>query len=119
MEVGNLNATPDEPVSHNAAIRKRVILRNASVPPIIQVARARFPAGESAPDHVHPDMWELFICERGAGEIMVGERSTRLAPGIWVLVKPGESHSLKADDDAELVLTTMGVAVGAATPSGN
>lgn len=108
MKHGEIGATPEEPVSHNPVVRKRVVLRAGCVPTITQVARARFPPGEVAPIHQHPDMWELFICEEGAGTIFVAGQTLSLVPGSWVLVEPGDPHELRADQNEDLVVTTFG-----------
>lgn len=109
MEQGDLAATPDEPVSHNKAIRKQVLLRRGRIPGVTQVARALLPAGDVAASHQHADMWELFICESGAGTMLVAGQPVELLPGRWVLVDPGEPHELKADRGQKLVVTTLGI----------
>lgn len=105
----------DEPVSHNGAIRKRVILRKGSMPYVTQVSRANFPAGEKAPAHSHPDMWELFLCDFGAGIMRVNADSISLSQGVWVLVEPGDVHEVASLSDMPLVLTVFGVAVSCGT----
>lgn len=113
MQRGALDATPDEPVSHNPRIRKKVIIRRGVIPRIMQVARASFPPGEVTPPHGHPDMWELFVCEQGEGTMLVADRIVPLSPGTWTLVAPHERHEVRAAKDSELVVTTFGVEVPA------
>jgi quercetin dioxygenase-like cupin family protein len=109
MQRGEIDAAPDEPVSHNPAVRKRVLLRKGTIAALTQVARARFPAGEIAEAHLHQDMWELFICERGTGTMVVSGQAHLLSRGSWILVEPGESHELRADKGEELTVTTFGI----------
>jgi hypothetical protein len=48
MKWGNLNRVGEEAISHNANIKKRVVLRKGDVPHLTQFARATFPPGEVA-----------------------------------------------------------------------
>ena len=109
MKSGSLASTTEEPVSHNARLRKRVIVRGGEVPHLTQVARSSFPCGESAPAHVHPDMWEIFICEEGTGFLIVNGHPIALTPGTWVLVEPGEVHEVRSSADNHLILSVIGL----------
>ena len=109
MKWGSLASIGDEPVSHNAKIKKRVILRRGEVPHLTQIARASFPPGEIAPAHVHPDMWELFICETGEGTITINDGEIKLSPGTWVLVEPGDTHEISSSKGSQLILSVFGL----------
>lgn len=109
MKIAHLDALPDEPVSHNAAILKRVFLRNGEVPNVTQFARSRFAPGEVAGAHAHADMAEVFFVESGAGTIVVDDVTTALAPGTCVAVLPHEMHEIRNDGVQDLVLVYFGV----------
>jgi quercetin dioxygenase-like cupin family protein len=109
MKTGLVSLLADEPVSHNARIRKRVIVRRGEVPHLAQIARATFPPAETAPAHTHLDMWELFICEEGKGVITVNGSKIALLPGTWVLVHPGDVHELNSDISSGLIVSVIGI----------
>lgn len=109
MKVARLDALADEPVSHNAAIVKRVFLRNGEVPSVTQFARSRFAPGQVAGAHAHADMAEVFFVESGTGTIVVDDVATALTPGTCVAVLPHEMHELRNDGAQELVLIYFGV----------
>ena len=109
MKITRLDALPDEPVSHNPAIVKRVFLRDAEVPHVTQFARSRFAPGQIAGAHAHADMAEVFFVESGTGTIVVDDVATALTPGTCVAVLPHEMHELRNDGAQELVLIYFGV----------
>lgn len=109
MKIARLDALADEPVSHNAAIVKRVFLRNGEVPNVTQFARSRFAPGQVAGAHAHADMAEVFFVESGSGTIVIDDVPTALTPGTCVAVLPHEMHELRNDGAQELVLVYFGV----------
>jgi len=105
----NVNDLENRAVSHNAPVRKRVMLRYDEVPGVTQFARAVLPPGAVVAPHSHADMTEVFLCDGGRGTITVDGKVIELASGICVVVEPGEVHELRASDDGEMVLTYWGV----------
>jgi quercetin dioxygenase-like cupin family protein len=102
----------DEGVSHDPAIRKRVMIRSGVVPHLTNFSQARFAAGQQVAPHSHADMFEIFFVEEGRGTIVVDGETTRLEPGRCVVVEPGEVHALGNDGPGDLVLTYFGIAAG-------
>lgn len=109
MMCGSFITTGVETVSHNAAILKKVILRRGTVPHVTQIARAIFPPSETATGHSHVDMWEIFICEEGEGEIIINDKKIMLSPGSWVLVEPNDIHEIKNRLNGQLVILVIGI----------
>jgi quercetin dioxygenase-like cupin family protein len=109
MKWGSLAATAEEAVSHNAKIRKRVIMRRGDVPHLTQISLATFPPGEIAAAHSHPDMWEIFLCDAGEGVMTVNGKDIPLKPGTWVVVEPNDVHQVKNNNDSMMVLSVVGV----------
>lgn len=107
MIIRHLDRLPDEPVSHNPCVSKRVLLRNGEIPNITQVSRAVLPPGEVCPAHSHPDMWEMFIAERGCGVMIVDGRSVAIDPGTCLIISPGESHELQNQSSIAFVVFTV------------
>ncbi len=111
MKLSRLDDLAAEPVSHNAAILKRVLLRKGDVPNVMQFAQARFAPGQVAGAHAHADMAEVFFVESGAGTIVIDDVAHPLRPGTCVAVLPHELHEVRNDGATELVLTYFGVRV--------
>jgi len=111
VKLSTLQAQPDQPVSHNPAIRKRVLLRTGEVPPLTNAAQAYFAPGQVAGAHAHADMAEVFWVATGSGTIWVDGVAYALEPGTCVAVEPGEQHEIANTGTAELVLFYFGVQV--------
>jgi len=102
-------AAPEEGVSHDLSLRKRVLLRGGEVPHLAQLARTRlFPGQETSP-HAHADLHEVFLVESGAGELVVDGVAHPLAPGDCAVVEPGEVHVLRCTGAEPLALVYFGV----------
>lgn len=105
----SLSSAPAEPVSHDAAIVKRVLLRAGTVANLMQLAESRLAAGQSTTPHAHADMAEVFLATTGAGEVRVDGRAYPLEAGTCVVVEPGEVHQIVNTGAAELVLLYFGL----------
>ena len=104
-----INELPEQGVSHNARIRKRVMVENGEVGPITTYARAIFPPGEQADAHRHDDMAEIFTVESGCGEIRIDDAAYVFSAGVTVVVEPGEVHEIVNTGSTELIVTYIGV----------
>lgn len=111
MKITSLDGVPEESVSHNPAIKKRVMLRRGDMPHITNFSQARFAAGQVANGHSHDNMAEVFFVESGQGSISINGQSQPLKPGVCILVEPGEHHEVINIGQEELVLTYFGVRV--------
>jgi mannose-6-phosphate isomerase-like protein (cupin superfamily) len=98
-------------VSHNAAIRKKVMLQPGDLPHLTQFAQAQFPPGTVAGAHQHPDLHEVFLVESGTGEIIIDGQPYPLTPGVCVAVAPGEIHEVSNTGAELLTLTYFGIRV--------
>ena len=111
MKTTTLSELGDEPVSHDPAIRKRVLLRLGEVPHLMQFAQARFAPGQAAPAHAHADMHEIFLVESGEARFTVDDVAHHVAAGGCIAIAPGERHEVANAGTTELVLTYFGIAV--------
>jgi quercetin dioxygenase-like cupin family protein len=111
MKLTALSQLPPEPVSHNPAIQKKVMLRSGDLPHLTNFSQARFTSGQVAAAHAHLDMCEVFFVESGFGVIQINGQSYRLEPGVCVSVEPGEVHEVSNPGTEELVLTYFGLRV--------
>ena len=109
MLYSKLAQLSDEEVSHNARIKKRVMLKTGDLPHVIGFSQARFPAGEVAGSHKHDDMYEIFYVEQGQGLIRVDDQEIVLESGVCVSVAPGECHEIENIGKEELVVNYFGV----------
>ncbi len=105
----NIHELPEQGVSHNAKIRKRVILANGEVGSVVNYARASFPPGEKAGAHRHDDMVEVFTVESGCGEIRIDDVAYVFSGGTTFVVEAGEVHEIANTGNSELVVTYLGV----------
>lgn len=112
MKLIRTNELPEQGVSHNARIRKRVILKAGEIGPITNYARAVFPPGEKAGAHSHDDMVEVFTVESGCGEIRIDDVAYVFSVGLTVVIEPGEVHEIINTGDSELVVAYFGVFTG-------
>ena len=110
MKIVSLNQLPEEAVSHNPLIRKKVFLRQGEVPHLTGFSRAVFPPGTEACSHRHPDVYETFLVQSGRGVYRGEGGEVSLAPGDCLTVMPGEAHELANDGDEDLVLVYFGIA---------
>ena len=100
---------PEEGVSHDPGILKRVLLRRGDVPHLTGLARAVLRAGQRTTPHRHADMYEIFLVQAGSGTLTVEGKEVLLEPGVCVLVEPGEEHDIVNDGPSVLVLHYFGV----------
>jgi quercetin dioxygenase-like cupin family protein len=111
MHYTSLSDLPDEAVSHNPAIQKKVMLRSHVLPHLTNFSQARFAPGQTAPGHAHADMNEVFFVESGMGTIHIDGRAYELRPGVCVAVEIGEVHEITNTGSVELVLIYFGVTI--------
>lgn len=106
-----LSDLPKEPVSHNSAIEKKVMLRLGDLPHLTNFSQARFAPGQVAEAHSHHDMCEVFFVEAGVGTICIDGSDYPLTPGTCVAVEPDEVHEVRNSGTEELILTYFGLRV--------
>lgn len=109
MKLIKINDVPDTPVSHNAKIRKKLLVENGLINGLTNYSRAVFPPGEKAGSHLHNDMAEVFTCESGLGEIRVNDVGYVFSPGTTVVVEPGDVHEIINSGTTDLVVTYFGI----------
>ncbi|MBE9031243.1 cupin domain-containing protein [filamentous cyanobacterium LEGE 11480] len=109
MKFASLSELPIESVSHNAAIKKQVMLRNGDLPNLTNFAQSRFAPGQVAAAHAHKDMSEVFFVTAGSGNICINGENYRLAVGNCIAIAPNEVHEVSNDGDQDLVLTYFGI----------
>jgi quercetin dioxygenase-like cupin family protein len=109
MKHGKLDHLPDQPVSHNPDITKRVLFKHGEIPSVTQYSQASLLPGQIAPAHAHADMYEVFLCLSGTGSIVIDGDTYELTPGHFYLCEPGEMHEIVNDGQDVLELLQLGV----------
>mmetsp|Transcript_21055 Transcript_21055/g.34776 ORF Transcript_21055/g.34776 Transcript_21055/m.34776 type:complete len:119 (-) Transcript_21055:42-398(-) len=112
--VSGLDDVPVEYVNHPSTcgrIEKKVMIRNGAVPNLTNFSQATFKPNQVAAEHSHKDMWEVFFCERGTGQIKVdNDKIYVLKPGVCITIIPHELHEVSNTGNDDLVLTYFGIA---------
>ena len=109
MQLVQIKDIADTTVSHNAAIRKRVMI-GQQFPPLTQFSQAVFPPQTVAWAHRHSDMLEVFFVQAGDGAIRINGVEYALPTGACIAVEPGESHELfNPSTTTDLVVCYFGV----------
>ena len=109
MKHGKLDHLPEQPVSHNPDITKRVLFKHGEIPSVTQYSQATFLPGQIAPAHAHADMYEVFLCLSGTGSLVIDGEAFELTPGQFFLCEPGETHEIVNDGDDALDILQLGV----------
>ncbi len=109
MKTGIISNISPIGTSHDPNILKRVLFRNGEIPHITQISETVFTPGQRVEKHTHVDMYELFICTAGLGEIRSGDKVHQLRAGTYVLCEPGDEHDVINTGEGNLVLTTIGI----------
>ncbi len=109
MKLSALHQLPEEQVSHNPEIKKKVMLRLGDLPHLTNFSQAHFAPGQVASAHAHQDMCEVFFVEAGEGMITIDGQPYPLYPGTCVAVEVGETHEVANTGTQELVLTYFGL----------
>jgi len=111
MKQAALHQIAEEAVSHNPAIKKKVMLRFGDLPHLTNFSQACFAPGQVAAAHAHADMCEVFFVEAGTGVILINQQAHSLSAGICIAVEPGEIHEVANTGTEDLVLTYFGLRV--------
>ena len=110
MQLYRREDVPDEGVSHNPEIRKRVMVRNGSVPALTNFSQSVFAPGQTTTAHTHADMHEVYLIESGRCALTIDGEELELGAGDCIVVEPGEEHSMGNPGDDDLRLTYFGIA---------
>ena len=111
MEYISLSEAAEMSVSHNRAIKKKLIITNGKIPRLANFAQAKFAPGQIAHAHVHEDMWEVFYVEDGSGIIKINDQEYQLKKGITVTVEPQETHEIINNSSSYLIVNYFGIIV--------
>lgn len=109
MNIVLLADLPEEGVSHNPAIKKRVMLRRSQLPHLTNFSQSSIAPRQSVGAHAHTGMFEVFFVASGEGRIRIDDAEYGLRAGICVAVEPGEAHEITNTGATDLVLLYFGI----------
>lgn len=109
MKITNLNNLPQQRVSHNREITKKVMLSNQDIPHLTNFSQAIFTSGQTASAHAHQDMYEVFFVSGGQGIMRVEGKEYDLTPGVCIAISKGETHEVVNTGTDNLILTYFGL----------
>ena len=109
MKITDTNHLPQQAVSHNPEITKKVMFSDQDLPHLTNFSQATFAPGQVAIAHSHEDMYEVFFVSAGTGIIRIVETEYSLTPGVCVAVETGETHEIINTGSKNLILTYFGI----------
>lgn len=109
MKIVSLSHLPEESVSHNPKIKKKVLLKKDEIPNLTGFSQARITPGQVVGAHTHDDMYEIFFFEEGKGIVRVDDKEYQVEKGICIMIEPGEAHNIINTASSDLVLTYFGI----------
>jgi quercetin dioxygenase-like cupin family protein len=104
MKYVSLSELSSQPTIHNAG-KKKVMIKSGFINLLQQFAQVEFQPGEVTDEHMHPDMYEVYLVEKGEGKIYINGKEYALSPGVCITVEPGENHYVSNTEKNTLVLT--------------
>jgi mannose-6-phosphate isomerase-like protein (cupin superfamily) len=113
MKVINIEDVPWSSISHNPAVKKRVLLDDKALSGITTLSQAVFHPGDVASAHAHEDMAEVFMVTSGSGTIRLNDREYALNPDVVVVAEAHDTHEILNTGNEDLILTYFGVLMDA------
>lgn len=110
MKLLNIANIPEEGVSHNPEIKKRVILTKGQVPHLMMYGQAKLLPGQVVSEHAHETMDEVFTILAGKSVFVVNGEEHELKAGDTILIEHSEPHSQTNPFDEPVTWYYFGVA---------
>ncbi|MBM3132119.1 MAG: cupin domain-containing protein [Chloroflexi bacterium] len=111
MKLISLADVPEEGVSHDPDLIKKVMVRGGEVPHLKQFARLRMAPGQVAHAHAHAGEYEIIYVEAGEGIVRIADRKSRIVKGTCVVFELREVHEITSAGPEDLVLIYFQVSV--------
>ncbi len=108
-KISSINDLSNESVSHDADVKKKVIIRRGDVPHLMQLAETKMEPGQKASKHSHSDMTEVFIVKEGTGEIELDNKTSPIFAENVITIPPGVSHEIRNNSNSTLTLLYFGI----------
>lgn len=105
MKFISLDKIKEESVSHNPKVKKKVLIKKGEMPHLTQFAQSFFKPGQIASEHIHEDMYEVYLVEAGTGILKVNGKVHQIKKGDCAMTEPGEAHEFINTGTEDLILT--------------
>jgi mannose-6-phosphate isomerase-like protein (cupin superfamily) len=104
MKFSSLDSLPFEPVSHDPALKKKVLLGQGGLPHIKAISHIELGPGDRASRHSHENAFEVFYGISGRVDFVVAGTAVSLAEGCCLVIEPGEEHSIEGAERGSRML---------------
>lgn len=103
MKVFPLDSAPLRPVSHDPALKKRVLVEDA-FSCVRHLSHIILPPGAKASSHSHENAYEVFYCVSGKVSFKINGKDVLIREKTCLIVDPGDIHSIdEVPIESELV----------------
>ncbi|MCF6157315.1 MAG: cupin domain-containing protein [wastewater metagenome] len=109
MKIISLSDITEEGISHNPEIKKKVMIRRGEIPYITNFSQANFKPGQTSGQHIHENLYEVFLVEEGEGTICIENTEYYVRKGFCVVAEPGEMHNIINTTQSDFVITYFGL----------
>jgi len=109
MKISHLDEIEPQPLAHDAAILKRILLSESQLPSNVRLSQATFAPGERITAHCHPELSEVFYVLSGNAELIVDGQSQLIRQGHAFCIDPGEMHQIINGTSSPLSLLYFGL----------
>ncbi|MBU0661146.1 cupin domain-containing protein [Patescibacteria group bacterium] len=110
MKLTSLNNLPEQGVSHNPEIKKKVIIQKGEIPQLMNFSSATFTPGQSVETHAHNTMFEVYHIQKGKALFTVEGKELILNVGDTITIEPGEQHAQANPFDEDTTWLYFGIA---------
>lgn len=101
--IGHSNPEPKSYLTKDSTFI-RELLNSEVVPGLgLSLAEASLAAGEKSAEHLHIDFDEIYYCLEGKGTLFINATPYPFLPHSFYLMRSGESHYLRAEQDLRLL----------------
>lgn len=109
MKVSKLSELPNQPVSHDAHLFKKVMISYGEVPHLTNFSQIVMKPGESTTQHQHEDMYEIFFINQGMSQVTINNEQVTIMRDMSITIEPKVEHSFQNTGTEDLVMTYFGV----------
>lgn len=112
MNIIHTTTLPEQGVSHNPDIKKKVFLEKGQVPFLTNFSSAVFLPGQEVDFHVHETMTEVFYITKGKALFSTPQEDREVTAGDVVTIPAGETHKQSNPFDEDVAWIYFGVVTG-------
>jgi mannose-6-phosphate isomerase-like protein (cupin superfamily) len=111
MKLVHLNTLPEKGLSHDPAIKKRVLIDKGEIPNVMMFGHSVFKPGQGIETHCHKTMFEVFYVHSGKAVFVVNGKEFEVRAGDCVTIEPNDEHRQYNPFDTDVTWLYFGIAV--------